>query len=147
MVLYKVVAYIREGLIEHPTVVPFTDLTSKLVTEMAECGVTQVAPSTNKHLRCKVEAKFGESLHIIPNDKGKLLVYPDNLTMDELVQVCQKLKDKLKEHKSSIREDIISQVALKIRDDSASQDGAEDGSRVACSGKTLQFFVCFNLFY
>ncbi len=27
-----------------------------------------------------------------------------------------------------------------------SQDGAEDGSRVACSGKTLQFFVCFICF-
>lgn len=69
MALYKVFAYIREGLIEHPTVVPFTDLTSKLVTEMAECGVTQVAPSTKKHLRRKFEAEFGESLHIIPNDK------------------------------------------------------------------------------
>lgn len=51
-----------------------------------------------------------------------LLVYPDNLTMDELVKVCQKLKDKLKEHKSSIRKDIISQVALKIRDDIRNQD-------------------------
>ncbi len=27
-----------------------------------------------------------------------------------------------------------------------SQDGAEDGSRVASSGKTLQFFVCFICF-
>ncbi len=122
MALCKVFAYIREGLIEHPAVVPFTDLTSKLVTEMAECGVTQVAPSTKKHLRRKVEAEFGESLHIIPNDKGKLLVYPDNLTMDELVKVCQNLKDELKEHKSSISEDIISQVALKIRDDIRNQD-------------------------
>lgn len=31
---------------EHHTVVPFTDMTTKLVTEMAECGVTQVTPST-----------------------------------------------------------------------------------------------------
>ncbi len=30
---------------------------------------------------------------------------------------------------------------------STSQDGAEDGSRVACSGKTLQFFVCFISFF
>ncbi len=28
-----------------------------------------------------------------------------------------------------------------------SQDGAEDGSRVASSGKTLQFFVCFICFF
>ncbi len=27
------------------------------------------------------------------------------------------------------------------------QDDAEDGSRVACSGKTLQFFVCFISFF
>lgn len=50
MALYKVFAYIMEGLIEHPTVVPFTDLTSKLVTEMAESGVTQVASSTKKYI-------------------------------------------------------------------------------------------------
>ncbi len=29
----------------------------------------------------------------------------------------------------------------------SSQDGAEDGSRVASSGKTLQFFVCFICFF
>ncbi len=28
-----------------------------------------------------------------------------------------------------------------------SQDGAGDGSHVACSGKTLQFFVCFICFF
>lgn len=116
MALYIVFAYIREGLIEHPTVVPFTDLTTILVTEMGECGITQVTPSTKKHLRCKVEAEFGESLHIIPNDTGMLLVYPENLTMDELVQVCQELKDELKVYKLSSDKD-ISQVALKIRDD------------------------------
>ncbi len=27
------------------------------------------------------------------------------------------------------------------------KDGAEDGSRVASSGKTLQFFVCFICFF
>jgi len=89
---------------------------------MAECGLTRVAPSTKKHLRHKVESEFDEFLHIITNDKGKLLVYPDNLTMDELVKVCQKLKDELKEHKSSISEDIISQLALKIRGDIRKQD-------------------------
>ncbi len=31
--------------------------------------------------------------------------------------------------------------------DSHWQDGAEDGSRVASSGKTLQFFVCFICFF
>ncbi len=32
-------------------------------------------------------------------------------------------------------------------DPRSSQDGAEDGSRVASSGKTLQFFVCFICFF
>ncbi len=37
---------------------------------------------------------------------------------------------------------------MNIDSDSAlSQDGAEDGSRVASSGKTLQFFVCFICFF
>lgn len=35
MALSKVFSYIREELIEHPTVVPFIDLTTMLVTEMA----------------------------------------------------------------------------------------------------------------
>jgi len=89
---------------------------------MAESGLTQVAPSTKKHLRHKVESELCEFLHIIPNDKGKLLVYPDNLSMDELVKVCQKQKDELRKHKSSISEDIILQVALKIRGDIRNQD-------------------------
>ena len=61
--------------------VPPTDLTSKLVTEMAESGVTEVSPSTKKRICCKIEAEFGESLQIIQNNKGKLFVYPNNMTI------------------------------------------------------------------
>lgn len=42
MALFKVLTYIMETLTEHPTVVPFTNLTTKLITEMAECGVTHL---------------------------------------------------------------------------------------------------------
>ncbi len=43
--------------------------------------------------------------------------------------------------KKSTTETVLLEVTGEI------QDGAEDGSRVACSGKTLQFFVCFICFF
>jgi len=80
-------------------------ITSKLVTEMAECGVTQVAPSTKKHLRHKGESKSGESLHITPNDKGKLLV-PWQFDNGWTCKGLPETKYELNEHKSSISEHI-----------------------------------------
>ena len=53
---------------------------------MAVHGVNDAKPSTKKHIRRKLEAKFGDALHSIPDDKGKLLVYPDNLSVPELVK-------------------------------------------------------------
>ncbi len=45
------------------------------------------------------------------------------------------------------REQLRSQASDLINFKMRSQDGAKDGSRVACSGKTLQFFVCFICFF
>ncbi|XP_033475188.1 uncharacterized protein LOC117252428 [Epinephelus lanceolatus] len=145
MALQKVFTYIREDLIEHPRVIPFRDLTSILVTEMTEGGISQIIPNTKRYLRRKVEAEFGESLHIIANGPKNLLVYPNSLTMDELVKVCQELKDELKVSKSSSD---ISEVALKIRHDIRNQVSPQvwpphvsDLEKMNCAPASLVVFL------
>jgi len=48
-----------------------------------------VKDSTKKHLRQWLEDEFGESMHIIPNKTGKLLVFPDHLSISELAKENQ----------------------------------------------------------
>lgn len=90
-------SYIRDELFVSPAVVTLTDLTARLVSGMSVLGVPQVKASTKKHIRRKLDSEFGEALHIIPNDKGKLLLYPDNLSLTELAKSYQALQAELQE--------------------------------------------------
>ncbi|KAK3885065.1 hypothetical protein Pcinc_010719 [Petrolisthes cinctipes] len=45
-----------------------------------------VKDSTKKHVRRNLETEIGESLQFVHDAKGKVLVYPDNLSRDELVK-------------------------------------------------------------
>ena len=49
-----------------------------------------------KYLQRRIEKELGGSLHIIPDHKGKPHIYPDSLTVQELVRENQSLKQKLK---------------------------------------------------
>jgi len=55
-----------------------------------------------------MEAEFGEALHIIPDGKGKLIIYPDNLSMNGLVRDYHTLRVKLQLMVSNSQEDILS---------------------------------------
>jgi len=67
---------------------------STLIAYRQDLGANdEVKDSTKKHLRRWLEHEFGESLHIIPNKTGKLLVVPDNLPINELAKENQPLKD------------------------------------------------------
>ncbi|KAG0718081.1 hypothetical protein GWK47_053170 [Chionoecetes opilio] len=79
-----------------PKVLMMTDVTSRLVASMKSFGVNQVQDSTKKHLRQRIEKEFGGFLHIIQDHNGKLLIYPDSLTVQELVREDQSLKKQLK---------------------------------------------------
>ena len=57
-----------------------------------------------------------------PNDKGKLLVYPDNMSMHELAQRNHSLQTGLNDLKSDSKADIVTKAALKIRADIKKQD-------------------------
>ena len=63
--------------------------------------MTEVKASTKKHLQRKLASEFGDSLHFTPDDKDKILVYPDNLFMSVVVRENVKLKDELQKLKSS----------------------------------------------
>lgn len=78
--------YVRNELFPNPEVLPMTDLTSRIVTCMHSLGISQVEDSTKKHVRRRLESEFAGLLHNIPDEKGKLILYPDSLSMNELAK-------------------------------------------------------------
>lgn len=60
-------------------------LADKLAQLMLSKVVDYVKKSTKKHLRTNLEKEFGGHLHIFPDEKGKLLVLPDSLSIFELI--------------------------------------------------------------
>ncbi len=66
------------------------------------------------------------------------------LTRGFSVHICEIFDAGISDHYPVVFEPVISYDHIKSS--ISSQDGAEDGSRVASSGKTLQFFVCFICF-
>ncbi|KAG0711501.1 hypothetical protein GWK47_020495 [Chionoecetes opilio] len=98
--------YIRMELFGTPKVLMMADATSRLVASMKSFGVDQVQDSTKKHLRQRIEKEFGGFLHIIQDHNGKLLIYPDNLTVHELVRENQSLKTLKKQLKTLSRGDV-----------------------------------------
>ena len=70
-------------------------------------GVKKGYPSqlrTPAHIRRKIEAEFGSTLEIFPDDNGKLLVMPVNLSKKETVKSKIALEKKLVEIKLKITE-------------------------------------------
>ncbi len=114
--------FIRMELFGSPQVMTMTNLTSRLVASMNSLGIVHVKESTIKHLRRKLESEFAGALHIFPDAKGKLLLYPDNLSMREPAKQHQSLRDELLALKSVSAQDVIAKAAIKLRADIKSQD-------------------------
>ena len=89
--------HIRNTLFSVPEVVKLTSLTEILGNLMGMLGYNhdEVLPQTKKQIRRRLESEFGESLHFVTTTNGKLLVYPDNLTIGSLVKEDDELKSKL----------------------------------------------------
>ena len=80
--------------------------------------------STRKHLRRKLETEFGETLNIISDEKGKLIVIPDNLKACDLAKEMLELKQQL-ELINSQPDDIVSvlrKAALHLRSSIKTQE-------------------------
>jgi len=57
--------------------VKLSDLTNKLVGWLLESDVDGVKPSMKKHIRRKLAQEFGDCLHFVADDNGKILLYPE----------------------------------------------------------------------
>ena len=82
-----------------------TELTSKLEVLAQARGKEKLSEATRKYIRRNTEAEFGSILLIFPDDKGKLIVVPDNLSVEDIVKMNLAMKkelDILKHHSSDI---------------------------------------------
>ena len=109
--------YIRLEVIGEKSVVTMTELTSRLGVLAQARGKEKLSEATRKHIRRKIEAEFGSILLIFPDDKGKLIVVPDNLSVADIVEMNLAMKkdhDILK-HRSSHIDKIVDQSSTYIR--------------------------------
>ena len=115
-------SYIRNILFPNPEVLPMTDLMSRLVTCMNSFIISQIKDSTKKCIHRRLESEFAETLHIFQDNNGRLLLYPDSLSMHELAKVTYSLKMELNNMKSMNIEDAVTKAALQMREDITKQN-------------------------
>ena len=85
--------HVRETIISNPHVVRLTVLTDKLVEIMKTFGCYNVKQHTKNHIRRKLETEFNGALHFISEANGKVLVYPDNISLAQVLRENVKPKD------------------------------------------------------
>ncbi|KAG1659185.1 hypothetical protein GQR58_022660 [Nymphon striatum] len=109
-------SFTREHVISSLNVMRFSNIRKQLVDYMAAAGV-KVKKSTKKHVRRKIEAEFGSNLHIINDEKGRLVMYPDKLSADTLALRNIKMKEELEQIQSntSDMDNLLTSAALLIR--------------------------------
>lgn len=115
-------SYIRNELFPNPEVLAMTNLSSRLQSSMKSLGVGQIKDSTKKNLRRRMETELGGSIHIFSDENGKLLLYPDSLSMTELAKTVFTLKNELQHTRSLISDDVVTKSALLMRNDIKKQD-------------------------
>ena len=84
--------------------VTMVDLTKKLESFIQSRDKERIFESTKKHIRRKIEAEFGSTLEIFPDDNEKLLVMPGNLSRKETVKSKIALEKELEKMKLKITE-------------------------------------------
>ena len=93
--------YVRDTLFPEPTVLRTTERTVELVSYLQACDINGVKPDIKEHLLRKLECEFKDLLHFVHDDKEKLLAYPDNLSLDQVVVAMMKTEEQLQEMKYS----------------------------------------------
>ena len=108
-------SYIQNYFILNPDIIPMTHLTSKLATSLLAHGIKEVKPSTEKHLRRKLEQEFGETLRFVNDTNGKLLVYPASLKTDQLAKEHFSMREKYNIVSSQEEDNVLTKAALQLR--------------------------------
>ena len=113
--------YIRNEVIPDKMVLPIAQLTEKLAAFMSSKGEA-LKTATKKNIRRRLESELGDSVHIFPNNSGKLLLVPDSLSFKDAVLDNYKLRKKLAICKkltdaNKITDQASSQISEAIRRD------------------------------
>ena len=90
--LVKLFNYIRNDIFVNKSIRELSKLNERLKAFMLDSGIEELKPSTSKHLRRTLENEFKDTLHMIQTESSKVVVYPDNLTRDELALICFNLE-------------------------------------------------------
>ena len=109
--------YIRNDVLDAEAVITMVDLTKKLESFIQSRGIERLSESTKKHIRRKIEAEFGSTIEIFPDEKGKLLVMPGHLSKKEVVKSKIVLEKELEKMKMKVTEiqGIVDQSAVYMR--------------------------------
>jgi hypothetical protein len=109
--------YIRTGIFHSKKIVLVTSLTMKLESFMLSGGVELLRDSTRKHIHRTLKSELGDSVHLFPDDKGKLLMVPDSVSLQDVVLENQSLRRELEIWKAKVTDfnKIIDQTSSQIR--------------------------------
>ena len=113
----KLFEYIRTDIFPNKKIVAIVSLTTKLESFMLASGIEQVHDSTKKHIHRKLVSELEGSVQIFPDDKGKLLMVPNTVTLRDVVVENQILDRELAIWKGKMTDldKIVDQTASQIR--------------------------------
>ena len=110
-------SYIRSQLLPCQDTVPMATLRQQRFEESMSChGINIVTNSSRKNLRRKIENELGESIHICPDDNGKLLVCTNSLSKSDLVKRTHALQVELDAMRAQSVA-LVAKAALLLRND------------------------------
>ena len=116
--LAKLFDYIKNDMFVNKSIVELSKLNEMLKAFMLDSRIEETKPSTSKHLRRKLENEFKDTLHIIQTESNKVIVYPNNLTRDEVALICFKLEKEvtlLRQHPGEVGDMEVARIATHVR--------------------------------
>ncbi len=112
-----VLSYIQDQVLEKQKVMPLTEATNELITNMQNLGVQNVKAQTKKHLRRKIESTFKNAVQMFSNDKGSVFMYAETLSITEVLQRNLELEKEADMRNNSEEDQDTIRTAEKLRRD------------------------------
>ena len=109
--------YVRADIIPNKTIVQVISLVSKLEQFMMSSGVTRLRDYRRKNIRRNLESELGNVVNIFSDEKGRLLMVPQSVSLRDVVLENQTLQRELKvwRAKSTNFNKIIDQTSSHVR--------------------------------
>ena len=109
-------SYIRNEMLPDRLIIPVATLVCRMENFMQDRSF-KIRDSDKKHIRRRLESEFGDILHILKDESGKLIAVPNSVTIKDMVLENRKLKKEMKTltTKASDITCIINQASCYIR--------------------------------